>query len=79
MELSNWVALRGSADVAKNVRGALQAIDKNEELIKMTLAVLFLGCLFLAEKFIHFGLEAGYIFLLWQTSIPRKNLPSFSV
>ncbi|PBJ02123.1 hypothetical protein [Pseudomonas sp. ACN5] len=40
MELSNWVEQRGSADVADNVRGALEAIDKNELFIKMTLAVL---------------------------------------
>jgi hypothetical protein len=40
MELSNWVEQRGSADVAENVHGALWAIDKNEEFIKMTLAVL---------------------------------------
>jgi hypothetical protein len=40
MELSNWVERRGSADVADNVRGALEAIDKNEEFIKMTLAVM---------------------------------------
>ncbi|MVW87877.1 hypothetical protein EI969_18330 [Pseudomonas sp. PB101] len=40
MELSNWVEQRGSADVADNVRSALEAIDKNEEFIKMTLAVL---------------------------------------
>ena len=40
MELSNWVEQRGSADVADNVRGALEAIDKNEEFIKLTLAVL---------------------------------------
>jgi len=40
MELSNWVEARGSADVADNVRGALEAIDKNEEFIKLTLAVL---------------------------------------
>ena len=40
MELSNWVEQRGSADVADNVRVALEAIDKNEEFIKMTLAVL---------------------------------------
>ena len=40
MELSNWVEARGSADVADNVRGALEAIDRNEELIKMTLAVM---------------------------------------
>ncbi|POF39292.1 hypothetical protein B0D71_26420 [Pseudomonas laurylsulfativorans] len=40
LELSNWVEQRGSADVAVNVRGALEAIDKNEELIKMTLAVM---------------------------------------
>jgi hypothetical protein len=40
MELSNWVEQRGSADVADNVRGALDTIDKNEEFIKLTLAVL---------------------------------------
>lgn len=40
MELTNWVELRGSGEVADNVRGALAAIDRNEEFIKMTLAVL---------------------------------------
>ena len=40
MELSNCVEARGSADVADNVRGALDTIDKNEEFIKLTLAVL---------------------------------------
>ncbi|MHC8364708.1 hypothetical protein ACYZT9_02200 [Pseudomonas sp. ZT5P21] len=40
MELSNWVEQRGSAEVAENVRGALEAIDKNEEFIKITLAVM---------------------------------------
>ncbi|WP_460057710.1 hypothetical protein [Pseudomonas sp. S2_D06] len=40
LELSNWVEQRGSADVADNVRGALEAIDKNEEFIKMTLSVM---------------------------------------
>ncbi|MGO4309994.1 hypothetical protein AB4Z35_09015 [Pseudomonas sp. KB_15] len=40
MELTNWVEQRGAADVADNVRGALEAIDKNEEFIKMTLAVM---------------------------------------
>jgi hypothetical protein len=40
LELSNWVELRGSADVADNIRGALEDIDKNEEFIKMTLAVM---------------------------------------
>ncbi|WP_460159276.1 hypothetical protein [Pseudomonas sp. S3_H09] len=40
MELSNWVEMRGSADVAANVRGALDTIDRNEEFIKITLAVL---------------------------------------
>jgi hypothetical protein len=40
MELTNWVEQRGSADVADNVRGALEAIDRNEEFIKMTLAVM---------------------------------------
>jgi hypothetical protein len=40
LELSNWVEQRGSADVADNVRGALEAIDKNEEFIKMTLALM---------------------------------------
>ncbi|MGF6512968.1 hypothetical protein ABH912_000434 [Pseudomonas sp. BT76 TE3572] len=40
MELALWVEQRGSADVASNVRGALDTINKNEEFIKMTLAVL---------------------------------------
>ncbi|VVN73788.1 hypothetical protein [Pseudomonas fluorescens] len=40
MELTNWVEQRGAADVAGNVRGALETIDKNEEFIKLTLAVL---------------------------------------
>jgi hypothetical protein len=40
LELTNWVEQRGSAEVADNVRGALEAIDKNEEFIKMTLAVM---------------------------------------
>ncbi len=40
MELTNWVEQRGSAEVADNVRGALEAIDRNEEFIKITLAVL---------------------------------------
>lgn len=40
MELSNWVEQRGSADVAENVRSALVAIDRNEEFIKMTPAVM---------------------------------------
>jgi len=40
LELSNWVEQRGSSDVADNVRSALIAIDRNEEFIKITLAVL---------------------------------------
>jgi len=40
MELTLWVEHRGSAEVAENVRGALDTISKNEEFIKMTLAVL---------------------------------------
>jgi hypothetical protein len=40
LELSNWVEQRGSTEVADNVRSALAAIDRNEEFIKMTLAVL---------------------------------------
>ena len=40
MELSNWVEQRGSADVADNVRGGLDTIERNEEFIKITLAVL---------------------------------------
>jgi len=40
MELTLWVEQRGSAEVAGNVRGALQTIDRNEKFIKMTLAVL---------------------------------------
>lgn len=40
MELTLWVEQRGSAEVAANVRGALDTISKNEEFIKITLAVL---------------------------------------
>jgi hypothetical protein len=40
MELTNWAEQRGAADIADNVRGALEAIDRNEEFIKMTLAVM---------------------------------------
>ena len=40
MELTLWVEQRGAADVADNVRSALDAIDRNEEFIKMTLAVM---------------------------------------
>lgn len=40
MELTLWVEQRGSDDVAQNVRGALGVIDRNEEFIKLTLAVL---------------------------------------
>ncbi|QVW25380.1 hypothetical protein KJF94_07345 [Pseudomonas hormoni] len=40
MELTNWVEAHGSAEIADNVRGALDTIDKNEEFIKLTLAVL---------------------------------------
>jgi hypothetical protein len=40
LELSNWVEQRGAADVADNVRGVLEAIDRNEDFIKMTLAVM---------------------------------------
>jgi hypothetical protein len=38
MELTLWVEQRGAAEVADNVRSALDAIDRNEEFIKMTLA-----------------------------------------
>lgn len=40
MELANWVERQGGAEIADNVRGALDAIDRNEEFIKLTLAVL---------------------------------------
>lgn len=40
MGLTLWVEQRGSAEVAGNVRGALDTISKNEEFINITLAVL---------------------------------------
>ncbi|MFC6299585.1 hypothetical protein GNF76_22950 [Pseudomonas sp. CCM 7893] len=40
MELSSWVEQQGGAEVAENVRGALDTLDRNEEFIKLTLAVL---------------------------------------
>ncbi|CAI8791127.1 Fes1 domain-containing protein [Pseudomonas sp. IT-P253] len=39
MELTNWVEQRGSAVVTDNMRGALDTVDKNDEFIKITLAV----------------------------------------
>jgi len=39
MELSNWVELHGGTEAAENAHGALETIDRNEEFIKMTLAV----------------------------------------
>jgi chromosomal replication initiation ATPase DnaA len=40
MELSSWVEQQGSSDTAENVREALAAIDRNEDFIKMTLALI---------------------------------------
>ena len=40
MELTLWAEKRGATEVGGNVRGALEAINRNEEFIKMTLAVL---------------------------------------
>lgn len=40
MELTLWVEQRGAGEVGSNVRCALETIGKNEEFIKMTLAVL---------------------------------------
>lgn len=40
MELSNWVEQRGSSEIADNVRGAFAVMDRNEEFIKMALAVM---------------------------------------
>ena len=40
LEFSNWVERRGSAEVADNVRCTLSSINRKEEFIKMTLAVM---------------------------------------
>lgn len=40
MELTDWVEKQSGIEVADNVRGALDTIDRNEEFIKLTLAVL---------------------------------------
>ena len=40
MELKIWVEQRAATEVGGNVRGALETIDKNEEFIKMTLAMM---------------------------------------
>ena len=40
MELTLWAEKRGATEVGGNVRGALVAIDRNVEFIKMTLAVM---------------------------------------
>lgn len=40
MELTLWAEKRGATEVGGNVRGALAAINRNDEFIKLTLAVL---------------------------------------
>lgn len=40
LELSNWAEACGSGEIADNVRVALEALDRNEEFIKITLAVM---------------------------------------
>lgn len=40
MEHTLWVEQRRSAEVAGNVRGALDTISRNEKFINMTLAML---------------------------------------
>ncbi|NMY27860.1 hypothetical protein HBO19_17950 [Pseudomonas sp. WS 5021] len=40
MELMDRVEQQGGTEIADNVRGALDTIDRNEEFIKLTLAVL---------------------------------------
>lgn len=39
-ELSNWVEQRGSTEVAQNIRGALDTLDRNEGFITLALASL---------------------------------------
>lgn len=40
MELTVWAEKLGATEVPDNVRGALSAIERNEEFIKMTMAVM---------------------------------------
>jgi hypothetical protein len=40
LELTNWVEQRRSGDVADIARGTLTVIDRNEEFVKMTLAMM---------------------------------------
>lgn len=40
IELSNWIEQRGSPEVAENVQGVPDTIDRNEEFTKFLLAVL---------------------------------------
>jgi hypothetical protein len=40
MELTLWVEQRGATEIGGNVRGAWETIDRNEEFIKMSLAIL---------------------------------------
>lgn len=39
-ELSNWIEQRGAADVAGNVRGALETLDENLAFIRQGIAEL---------------------------------------
>ncbi|CAI8772180.1 GGDEF domain-containing protein [Pseudomonas sp. IT-P12] len=40
MELANWAEQHGAKDIAENVHVALDVIDRNEEFIKLALAVV---------------------------------------
>ncbi len=42
-ELSHWVELRGSEDVANNVRGALETLDENLVFIRQGISELNTG------------------------------------
>lgn len=44
MELSNWVEQHWSPEVAENVLGAVDTIDRNGEFIKVTPAVITSDC-----------------------------------
>ena len=36
-ELTNWVETQGATEVADNIRGALQTLDRNQEFISLAL------------------------------------------
>lgn len=40
LELSNWIERQGGVEASRNARAALEALDRNDAFIKLTIAML---------------------------------------